>query len=374
MEEVPAQVAALAKQLVAGKTTDRDKALALYDWVAKNIRYDIAAYLANDLPDPSPETVLTSRLAVCEGCSRLFMAMAQSVGLEAVMIPGFSKGFSPDEDKSEPDHAWNAVKLDGQWALLDATWGAGHIDESKAFEAEYTRDWFDVKPEQFAATHLPEDAKWQLVNPQVSAADFWARPSLSNIFFDYGLSLGSHQTGHMECDGPFQLEVSAAKDCRLMARLYRDAEELPGDHTLVERKGQSFTIWVWPPAPGQYRLLIFAGPPKDIRTESAVVYDLKASAGSQGEQFPKTMKTFSDQQVHLVAPRSGLRRGESTELVVEAPGANKVMAVMGEEQIAFARDGDRFTLDLTPSGEKVQVFGGYDDSRQMNGLLEFPVR
>lgn len=374
METVPPQVAALAKQLVEGQSAEREKALALYDWIAKNVRYDIAAYLSGDLPDPSPDTVLASRLTVCEGYSRLFMAMAQAVGLEAVMIPGFSKGFSPDEDKSEPDHAWNAVKIDGKWVLLDATWGAGHIDEHKQFVAEFSRDWFDVEPSRFAATHLPSDAKWQLVSPAISSEEFWAKPSLSNVFFDYGLSLDSHRQGQITSDGMLKLDFSSSKDCRLMAVLYRDSEPLSGEHTLVERQGRTFAVWVWPPMAGDYRLLIFAGPPDSNRTECAVVYDLRASAGSEGEQFPKTLQTFIDQQVHLVEPRAGLREGESTELVVEAPGANKMLAVVEQEQIRFERDGDRFTARITPRGDKVQVYGGYDESRELDGLLEFPVQ
>lgn len=373
MEEVPPQVAKLARELVAGQSEQRDKALALYDWVAKNVRYDIASYLSNDLPDPSPDVVLASRLAVCEGYARLYMAMAQAVGLEAVLIPGFSKGFAPDEDKIEPDHAWNAVKVDGQWVLLDATWGAGHIDERKQFVAEFSRDWFDVEPARFVATHMPSDPKWQLVSPTLSAEEFWAKPTLSNVYFDYDLSLDSHRQGQITSDGMLKLNFSSGKDCRVMAVLYRDAEPLPGEHTLVERQGRDFTVWVWPPSAGDYRLLIFAGPLDSNRTESAVIYTLRASSGSEGEQFPKTLQTFLDQEVRLIEPRSGLRQGESTQLVVEAPGANKMLAVVEQEQIRFERDGDRFTARITPRGDKVQVYGGYDESRHLDGLLEFPV-
>lgn len=371
-EEVSAQVAALAKEVVQGHSGERDKALALYDWIAKNIRYDIAAYLAKDLPDPSPDVVLSTRLTVCEGYARLFMAMAHSVGLEAVMVPGNSKGFAPDEDNSEPDHAWNAVKLDGNWVLLDPTWGAGHIDESKAFVAEFTRDWFDVPPQQFACSHLPVEPKWQLLSSPLSAEVFWAQPSLSHLYFDYELSLDSHAKGKISTDGPFELRFSAGKECRLMASLYRDDQQLAGNHALVERRGRDFTVSVAPPEAGDYRLVVFAGPPDDSRTESAVTYQLQATSGS-AEVFPKTLQTFADEEVRLLSPRSGLQRGQSTELVVEAPGATKLMAVAGEEQIHFEHDGDRFTAVVTPEHDKITVFGSYDESLKYDGLLEFPV-
>jgi hypothetical protein len=370
---VPTEVASLAQSLTQGLVSERDKALALYDWIGKNIRYDIAAYLAKDLPDPSPAVVLASKLTVCEGYARLFLAMAHSVGLEAVMVPGHSRGFSPDENRSEPDHAWNAVKLDGQWVLLDPTWGAGHIDESKTFVAEPKRDWFDTPPEEFVATHLPVDPKWQLLHTPLEASTFWARPRLSRLYFDYGLSLDSHDKGEIRSDGPLQLTISSQKDCRLMATLHQGDREIDGTHALVERQGRNFTISVLPPEPGEYRLIIFVGPPEDLRTESAVVYDLTATSGSDGQVFPKTLKTFDDQEVQLVSPRSGLRDGESAELVVEAPGATKLMAVIGEQQLPFQQDGERFRVNLTPTGDKVTVFGSYDDSTQYSGLLEFTV-
>ncbi len=158
-----------------------------------------------------------------------------------------------------------------------------------------------------------------------------------------------------------------------MATLHQGDREIDGTHALVERQGRNFTISVLPPEPGEYRLIIFVGPPEDLRTESAVVYDLTATSGSDGQVFPKTLKTFDDQEVQLVSPRSGLRDGESAELVVEAPGATKLMAVIGEQQLPFQQDGERFRVNLTPTGDKVTVFGSYDDSTQYSGLLEFPV-
>jgi hypothetical protein len=373
VDAVPSEVGRLAHQIVQGKTGQREKALALYDWIAQNIRYDIASYLAGDLPDPSPEVVLSSRLTVCEGYARLFVAMATSVGLEAVMIPGFSKGFAPgdEESRSEPDHAWNAVKIADTWLLLDATWGSGHIDEKKDFVAQYTRDWFAVAPEQFATTHFPSDPKWQLLQTPMSENAFWAQPSLSRLFFKYGLHLESHPDGEIVCERPFEMQISSDKECRLMASLYKDGAQLEDGAAMVERRGTDFTVSVSPPQPGKYRLVIFAGPPEDNRTESAVVYNLKANSG--GEELPKTLKSFSDQQVHLVEPRSALRRGQSNTLVLEAPGATKLLAVAGSSEVHFKQQGDRFSAQVTPSADKVMVYGSYDDSTNYTGLLEFPV-
>lgn len=371
--EVSTEVADLARQLVVGKSDDRSKALALYDWIARNIRYDIEAYISSDLPDPSPSMVLSTRTAVCEGYARLFVAMAQAIGLEAVMVTGYSKGFAPDEDKQEPDHAWNAVKLGGEWALLDPTWGAGHIDDNRSFVAEPSRDWFDTPAEEFLSSHFPEDPKWQLVSSPISKETFLAQPSLSKPYFDYELQLQSHQEGQITSDGALELRFSSGRDCRLMASLYQKENKVEGQPTLVERQGRQFHVYVEPPEAGEYRLVILAGPPDDNRTQSAVVYHLSARQAGNSRGFPKTMLSFSDEQIRLLSPRSSLQLGQEVELSLLAPRAAKMMAVLGEEQIPFQREGDRFELSLTPEGETVKVFANYDGGDQYVGLLEYPV-
>lgn len=372
-EPVSAQVTALARELTAGSSTEQDKALALYEWIARNIRYDIVAYHSGQLPDPSPDAVLANRMGVCEGYARLFIAMAQAVGLEAVMVPGYSKGFAPDESRAKPDHAWNAVRLDGKWTLLDVTWGAGHINSEKRFEAEFEKFWFMTPPEQFAATHLPVESKWQLLSPPLDQTTFWTRPSLSQAFFEFELALESHPKAEIESDGTLEIRLSSGRDTRLMAALYQNDAPLPDNHALVERQGRDFIISVRAPRPGDYRLIVFAGPPDSLKGRSAVTYELTARSGSE-QVFPKTLRTFGDQQVRLISPRSGLRDGAATEMVIEAPGATDLMAVVNEEQHQFERvGGERFRLRIVAEGEAVGVFGCYDGSTRYDGLLEFPV-
>ena len=56
-------------------------------------------------------------------------------GLECEKIVGQAKGafyhpgcFDPDHLSYGPEpHAWNAVKLDGQWYPCDVTWAAGTV-------------------------------------------------------------------------------------------------------------------------------------------------------------------------------------------------------------------------------------------------------
>ena len=47
--------------------------------------------------------------ALCEGYSKAFMYLCQSIGIECVCIIG-------------GEHMWNMVKVDGEWYHIDVTW------------------------------------------------------------------------------------------------------------------------------------------------------------------------------------------------------------------------------------------------------------
>ena len=69
------------------------------------------------------------------------MYYSRSAGLEVEEISGVSKGagYEPGMFTQNPDntddgaHAWNKVKIDGTWFLMDATWSAGACSESQNF-------------------------------------------------------------------------------------------------------------------------------------------------------------------------------------------------------------------------------------------------
>ncbi len=367
------EIEKLSAELTSRISGEKAKAKVLYEWVAKNITYDIQAYITDDLPNPAPLNVLATKSGVCEGYARLYVALARASGLEAEMIAGYSKGFSPDDKqtRTEPDHAWCVVKFDGEWRLLDPTWGAGHIDESKKFIAKYSESWFDTPAEQFVYTHLPEKPQWQLLPTPVSIDEFWMRPTVTSLYFQYGLRVPHPNNGTLAIAGSSDLVVTSERECHLMAALYQGSQRLDEGLTLVERQGRTSTISFSTPGRGQYRLMLFAGEPDSERAESAVVFEVKSSAG--GPTYPQTSKAFTDEEVRLVSPRTTLRAGKETEFVLQAPGATALMAVVGDEQIPFDKSGQQFTLKLSPQGGKVNIFGNYDGGSQYRGLVDFSV-
>lgn len=130
-ESVFQAIVALTDSLTAGKTTDRDKIMAIYDWVSTNVSYDYTAYeyyLKQDggefLTDEEdfridqaadPFYVYAQKLAICDGYADLCWLMGAIAGVPVVYISGIDR-------LERGPHAWNAALVDGEWLFFDATW------------------------------------------------------------------------------------------------------------------------------------------------------------------------------------------------------------------------------------------------------------
>ena len=68
-------------------------------------------------------------------------------------IVGYSKGQSYDVNvkPQKEDHEWNAVKIDGNWCLIDATWD---IDNTEILDNNYY--YLCTPPKCFVRDHLPQ--------------------------------------------------------------------------------------------------------------------------------------------------------------------------------------------------------------------------
>lgn len=65
--------------------------------------------------------------AVCEGYARAFKAVMDKQNIECVIVVGY---FYDDDGQLEP-HAWNNVRLDGKWYLVDCTMNDSASDVNK---------------------------------------------------------------------------------------------------------------------------------------------------------------------------------------------------------------------------------------------------
>ncbi|MDZ4858469.1 MAG: transglutaminase domain-containing protein [Candidatus Hydrogenedentes bacterium] len=184
-----AAIRPLAQYLSTATKSDTEKARAIYRWVADRIAYDIKSFSNKTSSSADPETVFRSRLAVCSGYAALFERLAKESGLEAVTITGYAKGVGHVAGSSiaTPNHAWNAVKLEGKWQLIDSTWGSGYV-EAGASVKKFSETFFLPSPEKLVFSHHPQDAAWQLRSERLlTKTEFESLPEINADFFDLGI-------------------------------------------------------------------------------------------------------------------------------------------------------------------------------------------
>jgi hypothetical protein len=152
-------------------SADAERTRAAFVWVASNIRYDIGRLGKQDhykKENDLVSNVLRKRRGLCGEYAALFKAITIAMEIPCETIVGYTR---TDGRIDTVPHAWNAVKLNGEWHLIDATWGAGHIRGNR-FYPSLDNTWFLTKPELMIHTHMPFEPMWQLLGQPLSYRDF----------------------------------------------------------------------------------------------------------------------------------------------------------------------------------------------------------
>ncbi|HFA49362.1 MAG TPA: hypothetical protein ENJ95_10130 [Bacteroidetes bacterium] len=197
--------AALAVKLTEPFDSELEKSRAIFMWIAQNIRYDckkfhkpksnyVSAASKEELEAKiaagkakATEKAFKIKKGVCEDYSQIFKTMCGAAGLEAVVVTGNARDFhKPHRNAHNNPHAWNAVKIDGQWHLLDATWAAGYTDPAvKKFTRKLSTGFFMTDPAWLIQNHFPDDPKWQLLDEPISKKEFPDQPMVNFGQQDY---------------------------------------------------------------------------------------------------------------------------------------------------------------------------------------------
>lgn len=169
----------LAINLTQQFNDEKSKIRSIYTWIALNILYDQNALFSSGISNQKALDVWKGRLAVCEGYANLFHEMCSISGIESRIVKGYVKDIA-GADLRFPNHAWNSVKVDGKWQLLDVTWASVNNEGNQSANTKLNNNqlqqkldyFFLVNPRRMILTHLPEDPYWQLQNNNVSMEIF----------------------------------------------------------------------------------------------------------------------------------------------------------------------------------------------------------
>jgi hypothetical protein len=168
---------ALGKFLGEGLTDPREKLRAVYQWMALRMNYDSAAYRTGVQITQTAQQALDARMSSCDGFSTLFADLAKHAGIEVQTVLGYVKdGFHQQgEAFKDTNHAWNAVRLDNQWYLIDSTWGAG-FDDGKQFVRKFDPFYFLTPADHLHLSHLAKDPAQRFGRSAKDTAEFAALP------------------------------------------------------------------------------------------------------------------------------------------------------------------------------------------------------
>jgi Transglutaminase-like superfamily len=144
------EIKKLADQLTKNKKTEKEKALAVYEYVAKNVSYDVDKLNNRTFEfDDSALKTLDEKEGVCQDFAYLAIALLRASGMETQMVTGYAG----------QNHAWVETKVDGRWMTMDPTWGSGYLQNNK-FVPKFTMEYFDPKPAEFQKTHTKKEIEF----------------------------------------------------------------------------------------------------------------------------------------------------------------------------------------------------------------------
>ena len=138
--------------------SDYEKEWAIYSWLVNSVKYD---YTHQDPSKTTPKDsyrpygALVLGKAICLGYATTFQLLMDMLDIECITVVGAAFD-------SSGDHAWNMVKLNGQWYCVDATWDLGR--GSSVSRCSY----FNVTSDHMAKS----DHQWDYENvPMATATD-----------------------------------------------------------------------------------------------------------------------------------------------------------------------------------------------------------
>jgi transglutaminase/protease-like cytokinesis protein 3 len=335
----------LAGYLTQSARRDRDKARAIYRWITNKIDYDEQNLLTGSGGgNTSPEKVLLNRQTVSEGYARLFQRLGELAGLEVEIITGYSKSYSYSVEQPHSfNHVWNAVKLAGQWQLVDTTWGTGYWDEEKKqlvrlFQPHY----FLTPPAQFIADHFPNDPQWQLLSSPISKAEYEQRVYPRAVFFATGLAIGSHSDTLIHANRQANITI-LGQQAAIKAQLLQSNYIVDSSHITIKPQAGQYEIQATFPRPGSYILRLFVKPASDLKGyQWALDYKILVKESLPISEKPVYLEpVFTETGLQIDShPYQLITANQQLQVTLLAPATTLVSAILYQ-------DGNRLDKSLT---------------------------
>ena len=243
----------------------RSKAFAIYRWVTLYMSFDSNGYFGKENMLPcDAESTLENGVSVSEGFANLFEALCSEANIPTRTVHGITKGYGYKVGESILDgqgrHAWNVIRIGGQWYICDCILGSGYIGDDMMFHKGPNVDNFMVPPELAITDHFPDEEKWQLLDRAFSKETFEELAVPSAALYNSGVRLDSHKKCRytIDTDNIVMYFVSPAKHI-LKGFLKDESGNSLGPRNLVQMMSQESgktRLQAYFPEPGEYLLQV----------------------------------------------------------------------------------------------------------------------
>jgi hypothetical protein len=162
--EIDAYLAALADC-----DSDYEKSLVLYQSLIQNVDYDLESENNQNIL-----SVFLGKKTVCQGYACAAQYLLHQAGIETAIVTGSGQGQS---------HAWNLVRLDGEYYYMDVTWGAADYNGTAApKENGINYGYLNITTEELLRNHSPQ-VSFPLEECTQTADNYYVREGL--LFEDW---------------------------------------------------------------------------------------------------------------------------------------------------------------------------------------------
>ena len=145
---VMTRLRALVDEITTPAMTDVEREVAIHDYLVLHLAYDTSQ------KHDTPYDALQLGITVCQGYAMMAYQMLKDAGIPVRIQDGVAGG---------GDHAWNMVRIGGNWYHLDVTWD----DPSPDQPGQIVYWYFNLSDKQMRRDH-----SWTPGNAAVANTDF----------------------------------------------------------------------------------------------------------------------------------------------------------------------------------------------------------
>ena len=346
-----------------------EKAWLAFKWMGVKVKYSQNDVIDKDSPNPY------SNPKKYAGHSVIYKKLVEAMGLESEKIEGFAKDatYNPEFPLSEPNHMWNAVKLENVWKLVDSGWSSSEGEKNDDF-------YFCADPAIFIRSHFPDDVKWQLLKEPVSKPEFDVMNGYNRYFYDYGLLSANPDRCVVSSDNEFQCSIkyNSSINVDILSKLSSIVDGNPvviENGTFIQKLENHFKIYAILNKKGKYLVELYAAINNMKNYKFVFDYRITCDKDSKEEmKFPIAMAGYNETQPVLFEPlASHLKIGDKINFKVKLNRAFGAAIVVGEKWIHLKREENIFEGEAEIDNDDVGLFYTKHGEKNYSQVFKFPI-